>query len=397
MTLYKDAVGGDHQSVTYIVAASDSLCPKHADYVCDGSGDQTTIQAAINELPSRGGIVQLLEGNFDIAASIVPAERLILRGAGSEATILNLANGVNDSMIKDHSSFASNRIFLNIESMNLEGNKANNTAGSGIDLQPAGAGHYWDVVMRDVYIEHFKDDGIISNDGHDYIIDHCLPEYNDGRGIVITGGGHCNIQYCTIKANSVGVDVTGTYHSKIHANFVQACVNQGIISDTRSMTWGNMCDGNCTATGAISNYLMKGNYGILFGNQGYFTGVLGDYNAVTDSAGWGAMIANNYFVGAQVQEVYQNGGVRNSTVRNNQGYYTEKSGTATLLSASTSIVVSHSLNTTPAAGDIMVTPMETWGNMTKFWIDTYTSTQFTIHADIAPGADTDFAWKAIVL
>ena len=28
---------------------------------------------------------------------------------------------------------------------------------------------------------------------------------------------------------------------------------------------------------------------------------------------------------------------------------------------------------------------------------TYTSTQFTIHADQDPGQDVDFAWKAIIL
>jgi len=35
--------------------------------------------------------------------------------------------------------------------------------------------------------------------------------------------------------------------------------------------------------------------------------------------------------------------------------------------------------------------------MTQFYIDTYTSTQFTIHADQNPTQDVDFAWKAIVL
>lgn len=45
----------------------------------------------------------------------------------------------------------------------------------------------------------------------------------------------------------------------------------------------------------------------------------------------------------------------------------------------------------------MVTPMESLGSAAKFWIDTYTSTQFTIHVDADPGADVDFAWKAILL
>jgi hypothetical protein len=87
----------------------------------------------------------------------------------------------------------------------------------------------------------------------------------------------------------------------------------------------------------------------------------------------------------------------NTKVYKNKGHVTENSGTATLVNGTTSIAVNHGLDVTPAAGDIMVTPIEAWGAMTKFYIDTYTSTQFTIHADQDPGQDVDFAWKAIVL
>lgn len=84
-------------------------------------------------------------------------------------------------------------------------------------------------------------------------------------------------------------------------------------------------------------------------------------------------------------------------VRDNIGYATENKGTATLVNGQTSIAVTHGLAVTPAAGDIMVTPIEAWGAMTEFYVDTYTSTQFTIHADQDPGQDVDFAWKALVV
>lgn len=87
----------------------------------------------------------------------------------------------------------------------------------------------------------------------------------------------------------------------------------------------------------------------------------------------------------------------NLIFRDNVGYITENSGTATLANGTTSIIVTHGLVKTPSAGDIVVTPIEAWGNMTQFYIDTYTATQFTIHADINPGQDVDFAWKAIIL
>lgn len=86
-----------------------------------------------------------------------------------------------------------------------------------------------------------------------------------------------------------------------------------------------------------------------------------------------------------------------AVVQNNVGFVTENSGTSTLVNGTTAIPVAHGLSVTPTIGDIVVTPIEAWGNMTQFYIDTYTVTQFTIHADINPGQDVDFAWKAIVL
>ena len=95
--------------------------------------------------------------------------------------------------------------------------------------------------------------------------------------------------------------------------------------------------------------------------------------------------------------IFGTGTFTNKIVRNNHKYVTENSGTDTIASASTSKAVTHGLSVTPVAGDIMVTPMESLGNASFFWVDTYTSTQFTIHTNAAPGADTDFAWRAIVL
>lgn len=87
----------------------------------------------------------------------------------------------------------------------------------------------------------------------------------------------------------------------------------------------------------------------------------------------------------------------NGRVESNIGHVTENAGTETIANGTTSIAVTHGLDVTPAIGDVMVTPIEAWGAMTEFYIDTYTSTQFTIHADQNPGQDVDFAWKAIVL
>ena len=109
---------------------------------------------------------------------------------------------------------------------------------------------------------------------------------------------------------------------------------------------------------------------------------------------------NNLAVACRVAD-NTTGGILDSgtgnTIRDNPGFASENSGTATLVNGQTTIAVTHGLDVTPAAGDVMLTPIEAWGSMTEFRVSTYTSTQFTITADQDPGQDVDFAWKAIVL
>ena len=82
--------GGSLAVATRIVAASNSLDKTRADYVCDGVNDQEEIQKAINDLPTYGGSVYLLEGTYNISSSInINKSNVTLMGAGA-ATVLNL-------------------------------------------------------------------------------------------------------------------------------------------------------------------------------------------------------------------------------------------------------------------------------------------------------------------
>jgi hypothetical protein len=71
-----------------------------------------------------------------------------------------------------------------------------------------------------------------------------------------------------------------------------------------------------------------------------------------------------------------------------------KTGTATIVSGQTSIAVTHGLGYTPDAEDIHVTPIESLGSASFFFVDTITSTQFTINVNVNPAADVDFVWRA---
>ena len=69
------------------VASSTSINKDSADHACDGTADEVQIQAAIDAL-TTGGVVWLLDGTFNLAASIQVKDEIQIIGAGIETTIL---------------------------------------------------------------------------------------------------------------------------------------------------------------------------------------------------------------------------------------------------------------------------------------------------------------------
>ena len=83
-------VGALETTPTLIVAASDSSAADKASaaYVCDGVNDHMEIQAALNALPSSGGVVLLTSGTYNCAGIIAPKAGSTLKGEGESETYL---------------------------------------------------------------------------------------------------------------------------------------------------------------------------------------------------------------------------------------------------------------------------------------------------------------------
>lgn len=79
------------RSATFVVAASDTIKPQHADYRCDGTADNVQIQAAITACNAAGGgTVLLRSGTYDIAANITLSSNVALIGENRKTTIIDL-------------------------------------------------------------------------------------------------------------------------------------------------------------------------------------------------------------------------------------------------------------------------------------------------------------------
>ena len=57
-------------SSNVIIGTEENNLGAYCDYICDGSNDQTIIQQAINDLPSTGGKIVLLEGTYNISEEL---------------------------------------------------------------------------------------------------------------------------------------------------------------------------------------------------------------------------------------------------------------------------------------------------------------------------------------
>lgn len=132
-----------HPGVTVTVASSTSRGKNAADYVCDGTGDETEIQSAIDTVSALGGgTVQLLEGtfNFPSAAQLDMASGVTLIGAGAGATHIS-----DEGSPTIRFSTSSSIIGARVSGLSLS---VSGSAGTGM-VYIAGSG-----TIRDIEIDH---------------------------------------------------------------------------------------------------------------------------------------------------------------------------------------------------------------------------------------------------
>jgi hypothetical protein len=83
------------RGATLVIAASNSStnAKNAADYVCDGTADQSEINAAISALPDSGGNVTLLEGQYNVSSQIAWTKKNVTLSGQGMGTYLNYTGG----------------------------------------------------------------------------------------------------------------------------------------------------------------------------------------------------------------------------------------------------------------------------------------------------------------
>lgn len=224
-----------------------------------------------------------------------------------------------------------------------------------------------------------------------------------------------------IYGSTVGLSIENYEGITVESGTIASCGTGIYMADALSITIGDAVQvSNSTGHGidfstgtnsdiSISAFVRNSNQGggayhHITGNATYarvqgarLRGTSAQYAIVTAGSGW--TISDNVMDNGFSAALAINDGATASRVRNNGGYITEASGSATINSGATSVVVSHGCSKTPSIGQISVIGAEDPTNTPgAIWVSSITSTQFTINVENNPGASNfDVGWRVHIL
>jgi len=418
-----------------------------------GADAATVIQAAINALTS--GKIYIKPGIYYLLAPIlINKDNISIEGAGggtaqiagrinAGATILRSDIAIDLIQITG-TGFATNMVVgVNISNLRLRGNGTTNGK-DGIWLQYVDLSIIqnvfidncdWGIRYQNVWMNEIKG-GSIVNCNRGVSVYGSSTEINIigadisicGTGIYLEGHAMGTIMGNNIVQNDYGVYLLDcAYANRIIGNNI-AGGNYGIYltSSGGGATYGTIINGNAIFDQYMNGItLYKNSHESIItnnniwdcdrGNTGTYDGIIIGENAACNRNiiqsnqfsdndrydvnivnGTSNGVKNNYFGVGHVNGVSDTG--TDTIIQFNQGFITESSDTATILNATTLIVINHGLSYTPTTANTAwsITPLELSTNDPgQFYIDTLTATQATIHCRNDPGASNlDLLWSA---
>ena len=178
------------------------------DYLCDGTADDVEINAAIQALPSTGGEVVILDGTYNITATIAMNKNYVtLSGNGAATVLKRMWSGSGTGVITVTSDYCT------VQNLQIDGNKSSYSSNFGI------------------YLSGSSGNTITGNTCNN----------NGNAGISLSTGGNDTITGNTCNNNSIGINLTGN-------------------SSNDTIT-GNTCNNNDTGI-----YMLNGNNDTITGN-----------------------------------------------------------------------------------------------------------------------------------
>ena len=208
------------------------------DYLCDGTSDQTEINAAIAALPSGGGEVLLLDGTYNISSSItVNKANVSLRGCGAATVIARKFNGTSANGVISCS--AAN---CTISHLAIDGNKGSytNENNRGVYATTSAA----NFTIEDLFVQNSRD-GIYVGGMTGGRITGCRIKNSGAYGVYVYNAAAIDISHNHIDAaGETAVLITGSKSINVNGNTITGSGNYGarlIGSATMCTIVNNIC------------------------------------------------------------------------------------------------------------------------------------------------------------
>ena len=274
--------------------------------------DYPTLQAAIDALPARGGVVQLPAGTFEITQPLlISTEDVLLRGAGTATHIKNTNQSGRPALIirpKDRPARSQDYLWrVELADLRITGNE---NSGHGIE-----ATNVNEIFIHGITVSYHGQDGIR--------LDHCYEDpricdslitYNHETGlnlvgchdIVVSGNQFeenrdalrcidgfnlCMTGNCLDDHLGDGVVIENTYGSVVSGNMIEECQGTAIVLDRNC--YGNTLSANVIAHNMTGGIDLRDAHGCaVSGNT--FTIVKENALLVSSSSGRITITGNNF-------------------------------------------------------------------------------------------------------
>ncbi|RKY29583.1 MAG: hypothetical protein DRP74_08595, partial [Candidatus Omnitrophota bacterium] len=346
----------DRTTATKIVAASNSQNKEKADYVCDGANDESEIEAALNALPTNGGLVFLLEGIYNIGSTIdIAKSNVTLMGSG-RATILKLDANLpaDEHCIKSSGGGLNNIVIRDIQIDGNKSNQSNSQSGIMFEADYDNWNPFTDISLVNLYIHDMSGNGINFIDGVERAFIKGNRVENSYYGIYLADAFDSIITENQVFSNDIhgiSLEIWDWYAPKrivVSDNVISSSTYQGIYSNP---TYYSTIANNISRNNGGNGMEISGSYNAIVGNVAKENGdsgvyIWGDKNAIVgnnakDNSDYGIYCngENNYIASNELSDNASgaiNDAGTGTTIQQRDWFEVEASSTQTALTVTQS-------------------------------------------------------------
>lgn len=278
------------------------------DYLCDGTADDVEINAAIQALPSTGGEVVILDGTYNITATIaVNKDNVTLSGNGAATVLKRMYNdGTSDGFV----SITADNDGCCIKNLCVDGNKANYTS---MGTHGISSNANYSIIMGNICYNNGGAGICLSSSNTNNIITNNICYNNSQSGIDLRNGGKHTVTGNNCYNNNVGCN-GGADNNAITGNCFSNNKYAGIEMTSNT---NNTIAGNALCNNRYGIYVSGTNNSITGNTCIRGTGTSSDYSSNQYPIYSGSLSKNNLIVGNNIMgKNYVDSGTNNTFANN---------------------------------------------------------------------------------